>query len=291
MKRVLVTGMNGQVGHSLMAFGTVFGFDMIGCCRQQLDVTSGIQVARMMHSIQPDIVINAAAYTAVDDAELDEKAALMINEHAVLNLANSCSIAKIPLFHISTDYVFDGSKAGPYIETDKVAPINAYGRSKVAGEEAIRRVLGQHIILRTSWVFSENGDSFPRKMMQLAADHKEIKVIADQLGGPTSANSIARALLTIIKSEKPLWGTYHFSGMPDVSWFDFADKIFSLAKAEGYLKNRPELLAISSDGYQTLARRPKNSRLCCDKIFQNFGISRDSWKDDLFISASNKGSR
>lgn len=283
--RVLVTGSSGQVGRSLSCLGNSLGFKIWSCTREDLDITSKFSIANNFQKFKPDLVINAAAYTAVDKAESDIEPAFMVNEQGVINLANECYEASIPLFHISTDYVFDGMSGQPYKETDLTHPLNIYGKSKEAGEKALRRILKKHIILRTSWVFSEFGSNFPKTILRLALKKDKINIVYDQYGGPTSSNSIAKALFAIAeiyKSKKDLnWGTYHFAQKPYVSWYKFAEEIIRQLESKNVLKNTPAITKISTEDFPAEAQRPLDARLECTAIYETFGIRASDWSNDI----------
>ncbi len=281
--RILVPGADGQVGKQLILFGAVANHEVIAVNRNELDITKTDDVKNIVSDINPHIVVNAAAYTAVDKAESEEDIAYAVNRDGPANLAKACAEQQIPLIHISTDYVFDGTKQGPYQETDQVNPTSIYGKSKEAGESAIRERLDQHIILRTSWVFSADGGNFVKTMLRLASERDHLRIVADQHGGPTSAASIAKACLNIadqvVSKEQASFGTYHFSGTAPTTWYDFAKEIF--AKASEKTGKQPSVDPITTEEYPTPAIRPQNSVLACDKVLNNFGIEQPSWQNDL----------
>lgn len=280
--RILVTGVNGQVGGAIMALEDNYPFDLIPISRAEWDMAREPEkAAELIEQHQPDIVINPAANTNVDGAEDDQETTFSVNAIAVGELAIACQQADIPLLHVSTDYVFDGTKDTPYTEDDPINPINVYGKSKAEGERLVREVLNAHIILRTSWVFSANGKNFVTTMRRLGKKRDEIKVVHDQRGGPTSANCIASVLMTIasqyLQGEEISWGTYHYAGSPVVSWYEFAGAIFA---AEDEV-HRPKLIPCASTEYPTKTARPSNSNLVCSRIYQNFGITNCHWLDFL----------
>ncbi len=280
--RILVTGAAGQVGTELVLSGSKKGHEILGFTRKDLDITNEDVVLRTISDLTPDVVINPAAYTAVDQAETDRELAYIINRDGPANLAKACSKNNIPLIHISTDYVYDGSKSGAYTENDPVQPVNVYGASKEAGEAAIREILDQHIIMRTSWVFSSHGGNFVKSMLRLGHNRDELNIVADQRGGPTSASDIAGASIRIaehVHSQSDLWGTYHFSGAPETSWYEFAQEIFN--QASGLVAKAPTVRPIPTTDYPTPARRPLNSVMNCEKIFKAFGIQQPAWKNSL----------
>ncbi|NRP26523.1 dTDP-4-dehydrorhamnose reductase [Marinobacterium sp. xm-d-420] len=271
--------------------GDSYGFNMHGMSSSELDITNIRNVDSVISQIKPDLVINAAAYTAVDKAETDMKSAYAVNETGPKLLAATCKKLDIPLFHISTDYVFDGESEIPYKETDTVNPTSVYGRSKLMGELAVRNTLSKHIILRTSWVFSEHGNNFVKTMLRLGFERDELSVVGDQVGGPTSANGIATTLLKIAKQyefrAQVQWGVYHYCGAPYVSWFGFAEEIFGECVRLSLLESSPELRKVFSVEYPTTVKRPANSRLSTIKITNNFGIHPDDWQETL-INVFNK---
>jgi dTDP-4-dehydrorhamnose reductase len=278
-KSILITGAGGQVGHELAIADS--RYHLIALSRQQLDITDPEQIKTVFCEHQPDIVINAAAYTQVDRAEQEQELAFAINRDGVAALAKACKSADIPLLHISTDYVFDGSKPGAYVEDDPVAPLGVYGESKAAGETVLRETLDEHIILRTSWVFSAIGNNFVKTMLRLGNERDEIAVVDDQFGCPTSARSIAEVLLQLadryLQGQEVCWGTYHFCNGPDTTWFNFAKAIFEQVRGYENLK----LTAITTNEYPTPVRRPKNSVLGCLKLEDQGYVSCGAWRDEL----------
>jgi dTDP-4-dehydrorhamnose reductase len=229
-------------------------------------------------------VINAAAYTAVDLAETEKKQAFEVNRDGPANLAGFCADAGIPLVHISTDYVFDGSKAGAYREDDPVAPIGVYGQSKAAGEAEVRRKIPEHLIVRTAWLYGVHGHNFVKTMLRLGREKKTLRVVDDQTGCPTYAADLARAILSmadhILAGKKTPWGTYHYCGAGSVTWCGFAQAIFKIAaKHEAFAA--PSVIPITSAEYPTPVKRPANSVLDCSKIAKQFGIQPRPWIDGL----------
>jgi dTDP-4-dehydrorhamnose reductase len=280
--RILVAGGQGQVGSALAQQGLEQNLDLIALGRKDLDITSAESIAAVFAEYEPDLLINASAYTAVDKAESEIEFAYLVNEVGPKYLAQACDRQNIPLFHISTDYVFDGSKGAPYNVFDRVNPQTIYGASKEAGERAIRSNLQKHIILRTSWVFSSEGSNFVKTMIKLANERDQISVVDDQFGGPTSADSIAYLLLAMASRKDLEWGTYHFSQQPYVSWYGFASTIFEEAKALGKVGKEFEVTPIKSNAYPTAAKRPLNSKLytssICSEIDPTLNIY---WREDL----------
>jgi len=278
-KTILITGAGGQVGHELATADNPHR--LVALSRQQLEITDPAQIAEVFASYQPDILINAAAYTQVDRAEQESQLAFAINRDGVANLAQACNQLDIPMLHISTDYVFDGSKQGAYIEPDPIAPLGVYGESKAAGDAVLRASLDQHVILRTSWVFSATGNNFVKTMLRLGKEREELGIVNDQHGCPTSARSIAEVLLNIadryLQGRAVEWGIYHYCNQPATTWFGFAQAIFK--QAGGY--ENLQLNAIATSDYPTPARRPQNSILNCAKLETNFGVEQTNWIDEL----------
>jgi len=248
----------------------------------QADITDAGSVAGAIARSRPAAVINAAAYTKVDPAETEPDEARQGNEFGPARLAQDCAAARLPLVHVSTDYVFDGTKPSAYAETDSPCPVNVYGRTKFAGEEAIRRCLTRHVILRTAWLYGEFGHNFLKTIVHLAGTREELRVVCDQRGNPTSTRQLADAILRILPRvlrEDELWGTYHFSGTGVTTWHGFASCIVA---AQAPLTGRyPVLTAISSGDYPTAARRPLNSMLDCTKFAQVFGFRATPWSDEV----------
>ena len=282
--RVLVTGSNGQVGFLLKQMLTN-KVELLALTRQELDITNESLVNETINSFKPHVVINAAAYTAVDKAENEESLAFSINCKGPENLAKAANQIDAALIHISTDYVFDGNKVGFYSETDPVNPQGIYGKSKLAGEVAVSKYCKNHIILRTAWVFGEHGNNFVKTMLRLGKERDLLSIVSDQFGGPTYAGDIAKTINKIVdkigagKSIK--WGVYHYSGIPHVSWFEFAENIFVKAEEAGILEKSPKLTAITTKEFPTPAKRPKNSKLNCKAIENEFGIMPSSWQMEL----------
>jgi dTDP-4-dehydrorhamnose reductase len=282
--KLLLFGANGQVGSEIVKQAQAAELDLVACTRTQVDITNQQSVADIIASQQPSIVINAAAYTAVDQAENDQELAYAVNALAPGYIASTCAEAGIPLLHISTDYVFDGNKAGSYKESDAAQPLNCYGRSKLDGENAIRERLAQHIILRTSWVFGAVGNNFIKTIVRLAKEREQLKVVDDQHGCPTPAAGIAGALLVMSKaidsSDESAWGTYHYCGSPPTTWYSFTQKIVAIAQDYLTLKLQ-QLLPIPTEQYPTPAPRPRNTVLQCDKIQEQFGLQAPDWEQAL----------
>lgn len=270
---ILVFGKTGQVALELAALapGAVF----LG--RAQADLTDPAACAAAIHAHGPSAVINAAAYTAVDRAEDEEDIALLVNGAAPTAMAEACATLGIPFVHISTDYVFDGQGSTPFAPGDKTAPLGAYGRTKLAGEQGVTAAGGAHVILRTSWVFSAHGTNFVKTMLRLGAERDQLNVVADQIGGPTPARAIAEACLSIVDTlrENPgLSGLQHFSGTPETSWAGFASAIMADAGLTCAIEEIP------STAFPTKAQRPLNSRLDCSGL-SVFGLRQPDWRRAL----------
>ncbi len=282
--KILVTGSKGQLGRELISQGKQFNFEILSFDLPELDITDIIQVEKILSNSQPSLVINAAAYTNVDGAESEQTLVYKVNRDGPANLAKACAKANIPLIHISTDYVFDGGKGTPYIETDPVSPTGIYGKSKEQGEAEVRSHLNQHIILRTAWLYGIHGNNFVKTMLKLGREKKIIKVVADQHGCPTSADDLAEAVLIIAdkirNSSKIKWGTYHYCGHGITTWHKFAETIFEITK-EYDLMGIPKIEPVTTAEYPTKAKRPAFSALDCGLIYKNFGISAKPWQESL----------
>lgn len=271
---LLIFGKTGQVATELARLAP----EAICLGRDQADLSDPAACAAAINAHAPEAVINAAAYTAVDRAEEEETLATVVNGETPGALARACADLGIPLVHISTDYVFDGSGRDPRAITDPVAPQNAYGRSKLAGEQAVQKAGGTYGILRTSWVFSAHGANFVKTMLRLSDTRDALSIVNDQIGGPTPAADIARACLTMagqLQGDPAKTGIYHLSGAPDVSWKDFAEAIFELAGRSVTVSGIP------TADYPTPATRPLNSRLDCAATETVFGIARPDWRAGL----------
>jgi dTDP-4-dehydrorhamnose reductase len=280
--KVLVNGRHGQVSQELQQrLGNVGELIILG--RDQLDLAQPDQIRRQVQNLRPDLIINAAAYTAVDLAESDPQTAFAINAVAPGILAEEALTLNIPLIHFSTDYVFDGTKVEPYNEDDTPNPLGVYGKSKLAGEQAIRNVQGQHLILRTSWVYSTHGRNFLLTMQRLLQEKPELRVVADQIGAPTWAGSIAESTLGLIERWQAgmagNWGTFHLTAQGETSWFGFAQAISQALQQEG--KSCASLLPIPTSDYPTPAARPINSRLDCTRLRREWGVSQPDWQTAL----------
>lgn len=276
MKKILVTGANGQLGQCLQKISSQFEeFEFIFTDSETLDITIKEEVNDFFWQNAPDFCINAAAYTAVDLAETDVEKAFLVNADGAENLAEACSENNAQFIHVSTDYVFDGENNLAYTEEDFTNPLGVYGASKLAGDELALEVNPCSVILRTSWVYSEFGKNFVKTMLNLFATKDELNIVADQFGQPTNANDLAEAIMKIIKSEKITPGIFNFSNLGRISWFDFAEKIAGLSEA------KIKLNAIETSQYPTPAKRPKNSVLDLDKISKTYAIQLKPWEESL----------
>lgn len=271
--RLLVFGKTGQVARELARRLPKAQF--VG--REEADLADPAACAAAVGAADVDAVINAAAWTAVDKAETEETAATVVNGAAPAAIARAAAAKGVPFLHVSTDYVFDGTGATPFKNDDPTAPQNAYGRSKLAGEVGVRLAGGKHLILRTSWVVSAHGANFVKTMLRLGSEREVLRVVADQIGGPTPAAAIAEALISAARAlqDGAKGGTHHFSGGPDTSWADFARTIMSEARLSCRIEDIP------SAAYPTPARRPLNSRLDCSAFTTEFGIPRPDWRQGL----------
>lgn len=284
--KILITGANGQVGFCLQKVLSSMPFETIALTREALDIADTSAVNQKVAEIQPQIIINAAAYTAVDKAESEIEKAFAINRDGSRNLAIAAKRNNAAIFHISTDYVFAGDKNTPYTEDDFTEPQGIYGKSKFEGEQEVIQHNEKHIILRTAWVFGEHGNNFVKTMIRLGKTRDQLGVVADQFGGPTYAGDIAVALAKIADiyrtQSKLAWGVYHYAGEPHVNWHQFAEAIFSRADEANLLpKGKPLVKAITTAEYPTPAKRPKNSRLNCQKISQTFNVNSSDWRSAL----------
>ena len=280
--KILITGQHGQVSQALQAHLQGLG-ELMVLGSNQLDLAKPDQIREQIRARRPDLIINAAAHTAVDQAESEPEAAFAINAIAPGILAQEAKALGIPLIHYSTDYVFDGSKPAPYTEADTPNPLSVYGQSKLAGEQAIAAVGGQYLILRTSWVYSNQGKNFLLTMQRLLQEKPQMRIVADQIGAPTWAGTIAGSTRALIErwlaGEAGEWGIYHLTAQGETSWFGFAQAIGEHLHADG--KACAELEAIPSSAYPTPAKRPLNSRLDCSRLQQQWHVSQPHWQDAL----------
>lgn len=284
--RVLITGCHGQVGSCLTKqLANNENIAVLALDREHLDITSQDAVNATVAEFEPSIIINAAAHTAVDKAEEEVDLSYAINRDGPKYLAQAAQSVGAAMLHISTDYVFEGNKTGEYVETDATNPQGVYGKSKLAGEIAVAEACDKHIILRTAWVFGEHGNNFVKTMLRLGQTRDTLSIVGDQFGGPTYAGDIASVLIQIakriIQESKVEYGVYHYSGLPHVSWFDFADAIFDVAVEQKVLAKKPSLTSITTEQYPTPASRPSNSRLSNGKITQAFSVEPSDWNSAL----------
>ena len=281
---ILLLGAAGQVGSEVNALAQEKGISIVGLSRGELDITDSSAVKQAFADHSPSIVINASAYTAVDKAESEPALAFAVNRDGPAAIAQTCSDLAIPLLHISTDYIFDGSKQGAYREDDTANPLGVYGQSKWEGEEAIRRSLANHIILRVSWVFGANGNNFVKTIIRLARERDELRIVADQHGCPTAAMDIAAVLLTLSEQYRQTghltWGTYHYTGTPETTWHGFAEQIVAIASEHTPLQVE-RIIPITTQEYPTPAPRPQNSVLDCSKIKAEFGLEPVPWQGNV----------
>jgi len=288
--KILIIGQHGQVSQALQKTLADLG-ELIVLGRDKLDLSDHLADYDQIQDLKPDLIINAAAYTAVDQAETEQKAALSINAIAAGMLADQALELGIPLIHYSTDYVFDGSKSTPWDEQDIPAPLGVYGASKWAGEQAIEYVGGQFLILRTSWVYSTTGRNFLLTMQRLLQERDELNVVADQIGAPTWAGTIAQSTRQLIErwrdGQPGAWGTYHLTASGETSWFGFAEAIGEQLVKQG--KQCAKLNAIPSSAYPTPAARPLNSRLDCSLLQREWGVQQTDWHSALLECLAEQG--
>ncbi|HAU80014.1 MAG TPA: dTDP-4-dehydrorhamnose reductase [Stenotrophomonas sp.] len=287
---ILLLGANGQLGQelrrALAPLGTIVATTRSGALPdgsacEVADFDQPASLAALLDRVRPTVVVNAAAYTAVDRAEDDREAAFRANAEAPGVLAHWCAQAGVPLVHYSTDYVFDGQGTRPYREDDATAPLGVYGASKLAGEQAIRAAGGRHLIFRTAWVYASHSANFLRTMLRVGAERDVLRVVADQVGTPTPAALIADVTAQALQHDGALSGTWHLTAKGETSWHGFAEAIFADAVATGVLPRAPIVEAISTAEYPTPAKRPAYSHLDVAKLEQDFGVSLPSWQEGL----------
>ena len=280
--KILISGKTGQVAIELQKHLAGLG-ELIVLGRDQLDLSQPEQIRAQVRAHKPDLIINAAAHTAVDQAESEPELAFAINATSPGVLAEEAAALGIPLIHYSTDYVFDGSKPAPYTEDDAPNPLGVYGKSKLAGEQAIAATGAQHLILRTSWVYSTHGKNFLLTMQRLLQERPELRVVADQIGAPTWAGTIAQSTRALIErwqaGEAGAWGTYHLTAQGETSWFGFTQAIAGHLSAQG--KSCATLEPIPASAYPTPAARPQNSRLDCSRLAREWHVTQPDWRDAL----------
>ncbi|MBS7696460.1 MULTISPECIES: dTDP-4-dehydrorhamnose reductase [unclassified Chelatococcus] len=283
--RVLVTGAGGQLGTALVAGFCAVGADVIAMTRADLDLSSPSTWGNRIAASRPELVVNAAAYTRVDNAEDDADAAWAVNAEGAGALAREAAACDAALVHVSTDYVFDGRKGEPYTEEDAPSPAGVYGASKLAGEEAVRACHSRALVLRTAWVVSASGHNFLKTMLRLGTERESVSVVDDQRGAPTFADDLTDAIirmaprLVAAQSGDPLFGTFHLTGAPHTTWHGFAEAIFAETARRG--RKTPALRPIGTANYPTRAVRPADSRLDCARILAVHGIEAADWRLSL----------
>ncbi len=284
--KLFITGAKGQVGSELVDQAQNKAYEVFAYGSKELDITDLPQLQNTIKKINPDVIINAAAYTAVDKAESEREFAFAVNSKGSENLAIVCKQQDIPLLHISTDYIYDGEKESAYTELDIPKPTGVYGASKLAGDEKIIKLWHKHFILRVSWVFGEQGNNFVKTMLKLAEQRDELSIVDDQFGAPTSAKAISQTLLTILESDQfnqddCAWGVYNLQSDPRVNWFEFAREIFKQAHSIGLIDKSIKLNPIPSSEFPTPVKRPTNSKLDGKKLQKAFNIPSADWSSDL----------
>lgn len=289
--KILVTGKLGQVGHALQQVLSS-AHEVVAMDRDEMDLCQPEEIRRVIATIRPELIINPAAYTAVDKAESEPELAHMINAKAPKIIAEEAAKLGAGLIHFSTDYVYEGNKSTPYIETDAVNPLSVYGKTKLAGEQAIQTVGLPHLILRTSWVYGVHGKNFLKTILRLSAERDQLKIVSDQWGAPTSSEAIANALSQLLTRwkmpDQTHSGVYHFTNTGSTSWFGFAKAILKTYESQAAQYALPSLkiradaiVPISTAEYPTPAARPANSRLDNTKLLSTFGVTLPAWETSL----------
>jgi dTDP-4-dehydrorhamnose reductase len=281
---IAIIGSNGQLGWELVRQGERGGLSILALDYPEIDISDPVSIDSRIDFSKIDLIINAAAYTAVDRAESEPDKAFAVNRDGPANLARRCRNRGIPLIHVSTDYVFDGTKKGAYIEEDPVAPLGVYGESKAAGEAEVRKHLPRHIIVRTAWLCGVHGHNFVKTMLKLGRQRDTLRVVSDQFGCPTFAADLAEAILVMAKQaeirKSVPWGTYHYCGRGETTWHAFAEAVFEIAgQYETFAVKR--VVPISTAEYPTPVKRPVNSVLDCSKVENLFGIRPRPWRESL----------
>jgi dTDP-4-dehydrorhamnose reductase len=269
--KLFITGANGQLGQELTLLAKAAGHEVLAYSSKALDITQ----SDLADLSGVDYLVNCAAYTAVDKAEDEPEKAFAVNAMGVANLAKTCAEYNVPMIHISTDYVFDGTKKAAYLETDTPNPQGVYGGSKLAGEALLQATWDKHIILRVSWVFGRFGNNFVKTITRLSQERDQLKIVADQHGSPTGASHIAKVILALLAHPQLTshWGIYHYTDAPQTTWYDFAKSFVDPEKCT--------LVPITTAEYPVKAKRPSNSVLSCDRINKIFGICQCSWQEEL----------
>lgn len=279
MGQILLTGADGQLGQELQQLLPLLG-EVVGVTRAQLDLSQGAQIRQIIQQVQPDIIVNSAAYTAVDKAESEPTLAEAVNGLAPTILAEEAAKMGAFLLQVSTDYVFNGQKNTPYLETDSTAPLSVYGQTKLAGEKGIIQVSDRYLILRTAWVYGVYGKSnFVKTMLRLGQEREVLKVVADQVGSPTWARDITQGMLQLLQTEAT--GIYHFTNSGVASWYDFAIAIFEEARSLGFPLKVQQVIPITTADYPTLATRPAYSVLSNKKFVETVGNYPPYWRESL----------
>jgi dTDP-4-dehydrorhamnose reductase len=281
---IAIIGSNGQLGWELVRQGETRGLKILALDYPEIDISDPASIDSRMDSRQIDLIINAAAFTAVDRAESNPQTAFAVNRDGPANLAKKCSDRHIPLIHVSTDYVFNGTKKGAYFEEDPVAPLGAYGKSKAAGEAEVRKHLQRHLVVRTAWLCGVHGHNFVKTMLRMGHEKDTLRVVSDQFGCPTFAADLADAILVMVEQaeirKSVPWGTYHYCGEGETTWHAFAEAVFEIAgQYETFAVKR--VMPISTAEFPTPVRRPANSVLDCAKIKRHFGIRPRPWRESL----------
>ena len=281
---IAIIGSNGQLGWELVGRTFQQGIEALALDVPEIDITDPASIEKNLSAKELSLVVNAAAYTAVAQAESEPDLAYAVNRDGAAHLAEFCKQSAIPFIHISTDYVFNGSKAGPYSEDDPVAPLGIYGRSKESGETEVRERVHKHLIIRTAWLYGVHGRNFVKTMLRLGKERESIKVVDDQSGCPTYAADLANAILSMVNhiqsGKKTLWGTYHYCGGGSTTWYGFAKRIFQIARDYENLSVK-KVIPIATEEFPTPVKRPANSILDCSKIERNFGVVTRPWAESL----------
>lgn len=283
--RFVVTGLNGQLAQALAERGRDEGdLDVVPLGRPHLNLEEQSCIETIVRAASPDVIVSAAAYTAVEIAETDQATAYAVNSTAPRILARVAEAMRVPIIHLSTDYVFDGTKSTPYIETDAVGPVSVYGQSKLEGERSVAAATGNHAILRTAWLYSPFGRNFVRTVIRIAKTSNELRVVEDQLGSPTSALDLAIAIIGVGRNllasdNHHLRGTFHLAGSGEASWADVAEEVLRVSQAIGGPFAGVQRILTSE--YETAARRPANSRLNCSRIRRHHGIGLPHWTSSI----------
>lgn len=285
---ILVFGARGQLGKEISAQAAEQNIDVAAASRADADILDPASVSNLIERSGPRLIVNCAAYTAVDQAEREPELAAAVNITGAAVVAREAANAKIPIIHLSTDYVFDGEKRGAYVESDAIAPLNVYGRTKAEGEEKVRTAAPCHVILRTAWVYGRFGHNFVKSILRLSRERLELRIVGDQRGCPTSTQDLAAAIFSIDKrlgeNGFASWGTFHFAGTGVTSWYGFARQIIATqAEGRGHL---PRIFEIVSADYPTPARRPMNSELNSDRFFEVFGYRAAPWRERVAETVS-----